>query len=64
AYVRLLRLHSIRRRLLRAEPGEIQIGPLAEAWGFHNAGHFAANYRRLFGETPRVTLRRAPPNLC
>ncbi|MBM5818075.1 MAG: helix-turn-helix domain-containing protein, partial [Cyanobacteria bacterium K_Offshore_surface_m2_239] len=47
AYVRLLRLHSIRRRLLRAEPGEIQIGPLAEAWGFHNAGHFAANYRRL-----------------
>ncbi len=63
AYVRLLRLHAIRRRLLRAAPGELQIGPLAEAWGFHNAGHFAASYRRLFGETPRATLRRSPPSL-
>jgi AraC family ethanolamine operon transcriptional activator len=63
AYVRILRLHSVRQRLLRAEPGEIQIGPLAEAWGFYNAGHFAANYRRLFGETPRVTLQRSPPSL-
>jgi AraC family ethanolamine operon transcriptional activator len=63
AYVRILRLHSVRQRLLRADPGEIQIGPLAEAWGFYNAGHFAANYRRLFGETPRVTLQRSPPSL-
>jgi AraC family ethanolamine operon transcriptional activator len=35
AYVKLLRLHGIRRRLLQAEPGEIQIGAMAEAWGFH-----------------------------
>ncbi|MEB3260315.1 MAG: helix-turn-helix transcriptional regulator [Cyanobacteriota bacterium] len=61
AYVRLLRLHAIRRRLLHAEPGDLLIGPLSEAWGFQNAGHFAATYRRLFGETPRATLRRAPP---
>jgi len=59
AYVKLLRLHGIRRRLLQAEPGEIQIGAMAEAWGFHNAGHFAANYRRLFGESPRNTLQRS-----
>jgi len=63
AYVKLLRLHAIRRRLLCAEPGQLQIGPLAEDWGFHNAGHFAASYRRLFGETPRDTLRRSPPTL-
>ncbi|MFN9659190.1 MAG: helix-turn-helix domain-containing protein [Cyanobacteriota bacterium] len=58
AYVKLIRLHGIRRQLLQAEPGEIQIGALAETWGFHNAGHFAADYRRLFGESPRETLRR------
>jgi AraC family ethanolamine operon transcriptional activator len=60
AYVKLLRLHGIRHRLLRAEPDEIQIGALADAWGFHNAGHFAAAYRRLFGESPRDTLGRTP----
>ena len=59
AYVKLLRLHGIRRRLLQAEPGDIQIGAMAEAWGFHNAGHFAANYRGLFGESPRDTLQRS-----
>jgi AraC family ethanolamine operon transcriptional activator len=59
AYVKLLRLHGIRRQLLRAEAGEIQIGAMADAWGFHNAGHFAADYRCLFGESPRETLRRS-----
>ncbi|MFN9643924.1 MAG: helix-turn-helix domain-containing protein [Cyanobacteriota bacterium] len=63
AYVKLLRLHGIRRQLVLADPGEIQISALADAWGFHNAGHFAADYRRLFGETPRDTLRRARPRL-
>jgi AraC family ethanolamine operon transcriptional activator len=63
AYVKMLRLHGIRRQLLRAEAGEIQIGAMADAWGFHNAGHFAADYRRLFGESPRETLRCSPHRL-
>jgi AraC family ethanolamine operon transcriptional activator len=58
AYLKLLRLHGIRRRLLQADPRAIQIGALADEWGFYNAGHFAADYRRLFGERPRETLRR------
>jgi AraC family ethanolamine operon transcriptional activator len=58
AYLKLLRLHGVRRRLLRAHPGEVQIGALAEEWGFYNAGHFAGDYRRLFGERPRDTLQR------
>lgn len=62
AYVKLLRLHGIRQRLLRAQPADIQIGALAETWGFHNPGHFARDYRRLFGESPRDTLRR--PGRC
>jgi AraC family ethanolamine operon transcriptional activator len=59
AYVKLLRLHGIRRQLLAAEPGDLRIGAVAETWGFHNAGHFAADYRRLFGESPRATLQRS-----
>jgi AraC family ethanolamine operon transcriptional activator len=63
AYLKILRLHGMRRRLLQAEPGEIQISAAAETWGFQNAGHFAADYRRLFGESPRDTLRRSRPRL-
>lgn len=63
AYLKILRLHGMRRWLLRAEPGELQIGAVAETWGFLNAGHFAADYRRLFGEAPRDTLRRSRPRL-
>lgn len=59
AYLKLVRLHAIHRRLLKADPGELQIGILAGEWGFYNAGHFAADYRRLFGESPRQTLCRA-----
>lgn len=59
AYLKLLRLHGIHRRLLQADPREIQIGSLACEWGFYNPGHFAADYRRLFGELPRDTLRRS-----
>jgi AraC family ethanolamine operon transcriptional activator len=60
AYVKLVRLHGIRRLLLQAEPGEIRIGALADMWGFHNPGHFAADFRRVFGESPRETLQRSP----
>ncbi|MEB3244351.1 MAG: helix-turn-helix domain-containing protein [Cyanobacteriota bacterium] len=59
AYLKILRLHGIRQRLLHADPSQLQIGPLADAWGFHNQGHFAAHYRHLFGERPSDTLRRA-----
>lgn len=58
AYLKLLRLHAIHGRLLEADPRETHIGTLAGEWGFYNAGHFAADYRRLFGERPRDTLRR------
>ena len=58
AYLKLLRLHGIHRLLLQADPREVQIGTLAAEWGFYNAGHFAADYRRLFGERPRDTLQR------
>lgn len=57
AFVKLQRLHSVRRLLLGADPDQVRIGSIAAAWGFLNAGHFARDYRLLFGEMPRDTLR-------
>jgi len=56
AYVKLHRLHSVRRLLLGADPDQVRIGSIAAEWGFVNAGHFARDYRLLFGELPRNTL--------
>ena len=63
AYVKLRRLHGVRRLLLGADPDQVRIGSIAAEWGFLNAGHFARDYRLLFGEMPRDTLRhRTPPS--
>ncbi len=56
AYVKLQRLHGVRRLLLGADSGQVRIGSIAAEWGFLNAGHFARDYRLLFGELPRDTL--------
>lgn len=57
AYLKLQRLHGVRRRLLAADPKATLIHPLAVEWGFLNPGHFARDYRQLFGELPSETLQ-------
>lgn len=65
-YLKHLRLGAVRQRLLEARglppataPG---VTDLAGEHGFWDAGHFARDYRSLFGELPSETLglRRAP----
>ncbi len=58
AYIKLRRLHGVHAQLLRHESDSARIQDLAAQWGFHNAGHFARDYRELFGERPRETLGR------
>jgi AraC family ethanolamine operon transcriptional activator len=58
AYLKLRRLHGVHAQLLHQENGSVRVQDLAAQWGFHNAGHFARDYRALFGERPRETLRR------
>lgn len=60
AYLKLQRLHGVRRQLLAADPRDTRIHALAVEWGFLNPGHFARDYRNLFGELPGATLRRSP----
>lgn len=54
AYAREARLAAVRRDLLRGVDG---VADVAQRWGFHHPGHFAAQYRRQFGETPTETQR-------
>lgn len=56
-YLKLQRLHSARRALLRSDPCEATVTEVAVKHGFLNAGHFARDYQRLFGERPSATLR-------
>lgn len=58
AFVRNQRLHGVRRALLESSPGAGSVKESALEWGFWHMGHFSANYRQLFGETPSMTLSR------
>lgn len=60
SYVRLARLNAVHRTLARGEALWVQ--DEAVRWGFFHLGHFALEYRRLFGERPSETLQRGRQN--
>lgn len=55
AWLNTLRLNAVRRRLKTAA----SVTEAATQFGFWHFGHFATEYRALFGELPSQTLRRA-----
>ena len=57
-YLRHQRLHGARRALLQAPPAPGAVKHAALEWGFLHQGHFARDYRRLFGESPVDSVRR------
>jgi AraC family transcriptional regulator, ethanolamine operon transcriptional activator len=57
-YGRVLRLNAARVDLRKAGPG-VTVSQVAIRWGFFHLGNFAADYRRMFGESPSETLRPA-----
>ena len=57
AYQIALRLDAVRNDLLRAPEGTT-VTSVAMKWGFFQLGRFAGDYRRMFGEGPRDTLRK------
>jgi len=56
-YVKRLRLEAVRCSLLAADPQNGTVGRVASEYGFRQLGRFSAEYRRVFGELPSVTLR-------
>lgn len=55
-YLKRVRLSGVRRALLLADEKVATITEVATSWGFWHLGHFARNYRKMFGETPSQTL--------
>src|SRR5579863_2309850 len=56
-YMRLRRMHGIRRALRAADPATARVSKLANQYGFGEVGRFAGVYRAWFGELPSVTLQ-------
>lgn len=57
-YLKRLRLSGVRRALQRANRSQTKIIDIAMDWGFWHMGHFATDYRIMFGELPSETLLR------
>ena len=58
AFVRRTRLQRIRDELSRADPWETTVTEVAVRWGFTHLSNFSSNYKRMFGESPSLTLKR------
>ena len=56
-YLKLHRLHLIRKRLMQRDPSFINISHLAMENGFMEIGYFGNEYKKVFGETPSETLK-------
>ena len=58
-YLRDRRLERARGDLVDGLPSDgVTVTEVAERWGFHHLGSFAALYRKRWGESPSETLRR------
>ena len=57
AYFKRERLSGVRQALQRPRAARIRVIDVATAWGFWHMGHFTADYREMFGESPSETLR-------
>lgn len=55
-YLKRLRLTAVRSMLLRADSRSTRVIDVATEWGFWHMGHFAHDYRAMFGEAPSQTL--------
>lgn len=55
AYLRKLRFERVHAELQQADP-RASVTDLALKWGFRHVGRFSVEYRRIFGESPSLTL--------
>jgi AraC family transcriptional regulator, ethanolamine operon transcriptional activator len=56
AYLRVTALNAVRRELVEGPQLRGAVSRAATDWGFWHLSRFAAQYRALFGESPRHTL--------
>jgi AraC family ethanolamine operon transcriptional activator len=58
-YLKVQRLHTVRRMLKVADPKTDSVTAIAQKHGFWSAGHFTRDYKQMFGELPSKTLKRS-----
>jgi transcriptional regulator GlxA family with amidase domain len=58
-HLRMLRLSRVRRALLLSHDQVATVTEIATSFGFAELGRFSVEYRKVFGESPSVTLQRA-----
>lgn len=58
-YLKIQRLQNVRQQLKQANAQTDSVRAIAEQFGFWSAGHFARDYKQMFGELPSETLQRA-----
>jgi AraC-like DNA-binding protein len=66
-YIKMLRLGEVRRRLQTSSASQLSVSEAALDCGFSHLSQFAADYKRMFLESPSATLRDYPreaPPLC
>lgn len=56
AYLKIIRLNQVHQQLLKAESS---IQDIAFRYGFWHLGHFSSDYKKLFAETPSMTMLKA-----
>ena len=54
-----MKLNEVNRELRAHGPGEVSVTEVALRWGFTHFGRLSVEYRRMFGERPSETLKRA-----
>lgn len=58
-YIKLQRLQGARQSLQAADQAKTtRVAPIAHRWGFWHSGHFAQEYKAMFGESPSETLKK------
>ncbi|NKF25094.1 helix-turn-helix domain-containing protein [Pseudomonas sp. BGM005] len=58
-WLRLRRLNSARRELLKRSAADTTVAEVAMNWSFWHLGRFSSSYRALFKELPSETLKRS-----
>ena len=58
-WLRLRRLNSARRELLKRSPADTTVAEVAMNWSFWHLGRFSSSYRAMFKELPSETLKRS-----
>lgn len=60
AWFRSMKLNAAHADLSRTRDPGVRVSDIATRYGFMHLGRFSVEYRKLFGRSPRDTLRRGP----